>query len=151
MDSRLNDDGVLTIREGVILPVSELTFRFSRSGGPGGQNVNKVSTRVELFFDLRGTTALSDEVKSRLLDALGPRLTAAGVLRVVADRSRSQWRNRQDAVETLVALLGKAFVRKRKRISTLPTPAARERRLARKKQQGDRKRQRTSRSREDEA
>ena len=117
--------------------------QFVRSSGPGGQNVNKVSTAVQLRYAL-GRAALPDDVRRRLIRLAGSQLTREGDLIIQASRYRSQGRNRADARERLVALLRKAASRPRARIATTPTRAARERRLDNKRRRSRLKRQRRS-------
>lgn len=121
---------------------SELDFDFIRSSGPGGQNVNKVATGVQLRFNVRDTTAFSDEVRARLTGLAGRRMTRDGVLVITARRHRTQERNRQDAIARLVELISEASKRPRKRRPTRPTRASREDRIAEKKHRGRVKRTR---------
>jgi ribosome-associated protein len=106
------------------IPEQELTFEFIRSSGPGGQNVNKVSTAVRLRFDVRNSAALADEVKLRLLVLAGRRATKEGELVLLGQRHRTQEKNRQDVVERLEELVARALVAPRKRRATRPTRAA---------------------------
>ncbi len=124
------------------IPESELSFSFARSGGPGGQNVNKVSTRVELRFDIGASRALDAAQKSMLFAALGQRAVTGGILRVRSDASRSQWNNRQDAVRKFVRLLTRALEPVKKRAPSRPTRASRTNRLESKKKAGAVKRMR---------
>jgi ribosome-associated protein len=127
---------------------NEMTFDFIRASGPGGQNVNKVSTAVQLRFNARQSGGLSPEVYYRLKKLAGKRLTEDGVLIIQARRFRSQDKNRQDALDRLVALIRKAAEKPKPRKKTRPTRASKERKLAAKQLRGRLKktRQRVSRT-----
>ena len=112
-----------------LVPEAELEFRFFRAGGPGGQNVNKVSTAVQMRFDAAGSPSLDEATRARLIKLAGSRLTNEGVIVISAVRFRTQERNRDDAVERLNALIEKARVAPVKRIRTKPTKGSKERRL----------------------
>jgi ribosome-associated protein len=122
--------------------VEELDFSFSRSGGPGGQNVNKVSTRVDLRFDVQRSSAFSDDQKSQLLHVLRSRLTKDGILHIQSQASRSQWKNREEAVRKLTVLLSKALSKRKRRLPTKRTRSSREKRFRAKKQAAAIKRRR---------
>jgi len=111
------------------IPEDELEFRFFRSGGPGGQNVNKVSTSVQMRFDVKNSPSLTDPVKERLMKLAGSRLTLDGVIVITAVRFRTQERNRADAIARLQALVDEASVAPTYRVPTRPTRASKERRL----------------------
>jgi ribosome-associated protein len=133
----------LRVGRGVVIPASELTVKFSRSGGPGGQNVNKRDTRVEVIFDVASTTAVTPDLRRRALSRLRGKLDAHGRLRVVSSTERSQARNRESALETLRDVLAAAFrPPPPPRRATKPTKAAKERRLASKRTRSKVKRQR---------
>ncbi len=133
----------------MVIPEQELAFEFIRSSGPGGQNVNKVATAVRLRFDVRGSTALADEVKVRLLVLAGRRATKEGEIVLLGQRHRTQEKNRQDVVERLEELVLRALVAPRKRRATRPTRAAGVRRLRAKRLQSDRKRGRSDAASDD--
>ena len=114
----------------------ELEERFIRASGPGGQNVNKLATAVQLRFDVRHSPSLPPQVRTRLERLAGRRLTRDGVLVINAQRHRTQERNRQDALERLIALIQGAAVAPVPRRPTKPTAGARERRLQSKKHRG---------------
>ena len=123
------DDDILRISNEVSIPRSELSFRFSRSSGPGGQHVQKSSTRVELLFDVVHSPSLSDPQRARVMDRLSGYIDSAGVLHLFAQSERSQWRNREETVERFQILMRKALQRRKKRKATHPSAASRERRL----------------------
>jgi ribosome-associated protein len=123
----------LQIMHDVAISESELTFTASRSGGPGGQNVNKVSSRVTLAFDVAASAALSQEQKQKILDKLRTRINKDGVLQVVSQRTRSQEMNRADAVERFSELLRQALTPQRPRIKTRVSAASKARRVEEKK------------------
>jgi ribosome-associated protein len=112
-----------------VVPEGELEFRFFRSGGPGGQNVNKVATAVQMRFDALNSPSLTEPVRARLMKAAGSRLTQDGVILITAVRFRTQERNRADAIARLQALVDAASVAPIYRVPTRPTRASRERRL----------------------
>jgi ribosome-associated protein len=124
----------LRVTRSVTLPLSEIELRTSRSSGPGGQHAQKSETRVEAVFDVEASSALSDAQKRRVAAKAGP------VLRAVAQDERSQLRNRELAIERLVAALREALHVERRRVATKPTAAARERRLEEKRRRGELKR-----------
>ena len=124
------------------IPRSELEYRATRAGGPGGQHVNTSSTRIELLWDLANSRVLDDDQRERIRERLSARLTADGRVRVVASDRRSQQQNKQSADERLAALIRHALHVPKKRKATKPTRASKERRLTHKKKHSDKKRQR---------
>ncbi len=126
--------------------VRELTFDFVRSAGPGGQNVNKVATAAQLRFDVRGSSALTAEVKARLIHLSGNRMTNEGVLVIEARRFRTQDKNREDAIARFTVLLMKSLEEPKLRRKTRPSKASKEKRLDFKKKRSEIKRTRQSRS-----
>ncbi len=123
----------IRITDTISIDEGEIEESFVRSSGPGGQNVNKLSTAVQLRFDVRRSPSLPNDVAVRLMRLSGKRLTKEGVLVIVAQNHRTQERNRADAQERLIALIQEAAVRPEKRIPTRPTRASREKRLEGKK------------------
>jgi ribosome-associated protein len=139
----------LEVRSGLVIPAAELTWSVSRSGGPGGQNVNKLSTKVTVRWCIAESAVLSDAWRARLLTRLAPRLTKQGELVVHVDSSRSQLDNRREARQRLAEIVREALHVAKKRRPTKPTKGSKRRRLAAKKQRGDTKRLRGRPPRDD--
>ena len=133
---------LLAVNESLSIPRTELDVRVSRSSGAGGQHVNKTSSRVEIFWNIVGSRAVSEEQRARLREKLASKLTMEGSIRVVASDMRSQSRNRELAEERLAELVRRALVIPRKRRATKPTRAAKEARLDSKKRHSTKKRDR---------
>ncbi|HVJ27332.1 MAG TPA: alternative ribosome rescue aminoacyl-tRNA hydrolase ArfB [Vicinamibacterales bacterium] len=133
---------MIQVTADIAIPESEISERFVRASGPGGQNVNKVSTAVELRFDPSQSSAITSEVRDRLRVIAGSRMTADGVLVIDARRHRTQAQNREDARERLADLLRQALVKPRRRRATRPGKGAVERRIEVKKRRSDTKRAR---------
>ncbi len=131
--------GYIEVRPGLVIPLSELQFQFSRSGGPGGQNVNRRETRVELLFDVRHSWSLSEEQRERLLGRLGSQLDSEGVLHIVAHAQRSQLRNRQEAIGRLVQVLRRALAVPKRRLPTRASKQAIQQRLTEKRRRSQAK------------
>ena len=128
------DGESIRVTRSVAIPAAEIELRFSRSSGPGGQHAQKTESRVEALVDVEASTALTPVQKRRVLAKAGP------VLRAIAQDERSQWRNRELAVERLVAALREALRVERPRVKTRPSKAAKERRLEEKRRRGATKR-----------
>jgi ribosome-associated protein len=124
----------IRVTRSVSIPRSEIELRFSRSSGPGGQHAQKTETRAEALFDVERSTGLTEAQKRRVIAKAGP------VISAVAQDERSQWRNRELAIERVVETLRRALAVERKRRPTKPTAAARERRLEQKRRRGATKR-----------
>jgi ribosome-associated protein len=133
---------VLEITPTLAIDDNELEERFVRSSGPGGQNVNKVSTAVELRFDVARSPSLTEEVRTRLRGLAGSRMTADGVLLIDAREHRTQAANREEARNRLVALIRQATIRPKRRRKTKPTAGSKERRIQTKKIRSSTKRDR---------
>jgi ribosome-associated protein len=138
----MSDATRLQITPAVAIPLAELSFRATRSGGPGGQHVNTSSTRIELWWDVARSPSLSEEQRGRVRARLATRLTEEGLLRIVVSETRSQAQNRERAIGRFEELLAAALVVAKRRKPTRPSRAAKERRLTEKKQQSARKQQR---------
>jgi len=136
---------VVRLTPGIEVPDETIVFKASRSAGPGGQNVNKVNTRVTVFFDVAGCESLSDDQKKRILRRLATRIDKKGVLRVVCQKFRTQKANRAGALERLAELLGAALARPPVRKRTRIPERARRRRLEEKRRRGALKRLRAER------
>ena len=137
---RDNRPAMIAVTEDLLIPDAELTFTATRSSGPGGQHVNKASTRVTLLFDVAGSPSLSEGQRARILERLATRVSREGILRVVSQQSRSQEANRRAAVEHFVELVRGALKRAPARRPTRATAAARDRRILQKKERGRLKR-----------
>ena len=140
----MSDESVLEITPDLRLPLSELDYRASRSGGPGGQHVNTSSTRIEVWWDVAGSPSLTEEQRAQLLQRLGPRLDSTGRLRLVSSGSRRQLRNREDVTERLQSVVAAALAVRKKRKPTKPSRAAKAARLEAKQRRAAIKRHRRS-------
>lgn len=140
-----DDDRTLSLGHGRSIPRGELVVRATRAGGAGGQHVNTSSTRVELLWNPRRSSALDEDERTRVTDRLAARLDAEGNVRVVASDTRSQKQNRELAESRLVALVRRALVVPRARKATRPTKASKERRLETKRRESRKKSERRTR------
>lgn len=134
--------GDVVINDSLTIPEAELDESFVRSGGPGGQHVNKTATKVELRWTPADSAVLTEAQRARIAARLGSRLNAAGELVITASGYRSQLRNREEARAQLAALVRAALVRRKRRVRTRPGRRAVERRLEEKKRRGQRKKDR---------
>jgi ribosome-associated protein len=119
--------------------LKEVSFKAIRSGGKGGQNVNKVSTKVELSFDLFSSNLLSEEQKEIIRKKLSSKISEGGIIRLTADSERSQFSNKEIVSEKFISLIKKALTPKKKRIASKPSEASKEERLKFKKEKSERK------------
>jgi ribosome-associated protein len=131
---------MIEITPEIAIDENEIQIDFTRSSGPGGQNVNKVSTAVQLRFDVEQSPSLPEEVRRRLVKLAGNRITKEGVLLIEASQFRTQEQNRQEALDRLVHLLRQAAHKPKIRKKTRPSKAAKQRRLEQKRRQGEKKR-----------
>jgi ribosome-associated protein len=133
----VSDD--VKVNDQATIPADELDFRFSRASGPGGQHVQKSATRVELLFDVVKSPSLTDAQRARILKRLAGYIDSDGVLHLVSQSERSQWRNRQEVVGRFQDLLRQALKRRKLRKPTQPTVASREERIRKKKRRSQTK------------
>lgn len=130
---------MIDVTPAIAIREEELQFQFKLASGPGGQNVNKVATAAELRFDVAASPSLPEAVRARLLALAGSRVTQDGELLITARRFRSQERNRQDAIDRLIALIRTAAEAPKPRVKTRPSRAAKQRRMDEKRRIGEKK------------
>ena len=133
---------MIRINKNIAIKENELTFKFIRSSGPGGQNVNKVATAVQLRFDVTSTQLLTEDVKTRLKSIAGRKVTKDGVLIIEANRYRTQEKNRQDAIARLIVLIDKSSQKRKRRIKTNPSASSNQKRIEIKKRLSEKKKMR---------
>jgi ribosome-associated protein len=143
------EHALLRVNDDLAIPLAEIRYRATRSGGPGGQHVNTSSTKIELEFDVAGSAALTDAQRARIQERLANRIDGAGVLRLSSSGSRSQLQNREDATERLARLIADALKERKRRRKTKVPRAAKEARLNEKKRRGRTKKQRGPVTRDD--
>jgi ribosome-associated protein len=141
---------MLQVTPSLSIPFQDLRFEFIHASGPGGQNVNKLATAVQLRYDVRNSSSIPEDVKARLIHLAGSKISTDGILLILAKRYRSQERNRTDALERFSRLVLRASELPRPRRPTQPGPAARQRRLASKKHRSTVKRLRQAAGSDDE-
>lgn len=137
------DEEALTINEQLAIPLSELSFRFSRSSGPGGQHVQKTATRVELLFDVANSPSLTDVQRAKILERLQGYIDTSGLLHLVAQSERSQLRNREEVTTRFQSLMRQALKTRKRRKATRPSAASKERRIRKKRHRSQIKKWRT--------
>ena len=138
----MNDEMTIRISQQSSIPLQELVFRFSRSGGPGGQHANRSETRVELLFDVGRSPSLAESQRERILTRLSHLIDKDGILHLVSGSTRSQHQNREEVIARLKSLLMEALRPRKKRRPTRPSRSARQRRLESKRRQSAKKRDR---------
>jgi len=146
---RTDQDSIIIDRD-LEIPLEELAFRFSRSGGPGGQHANRSETRVELTFDVASSPSLTEAQRALLLDRLSPMLDKEGLLHLASGRTRSQHQNRQAVIARFQALLQRALRQRKRRRPTRPSWAAQDKRLEKKRRLSAKKRARRRPTRDEE-
>ncbi|CAN5800494.1 alternative ribosome rescue aminoacyl-tRNA hydrolase ArfB [soil metagenome] len=140
--AQVPEHALLRVTDELLIPLSELTYRATRAGGPGGQHVNTSSTRIELVFDVAASPSLSDAQRARILERLATRIDGEGLLRLASSASRSQHQNREDVTQRLARLLADALKERKARRKTRVPRAAKEARLKEKKKRGQVKKHR---------
>ena len=133
------DEDWIQINSGLSIPLAELSFRYSKSSGPGGQHVQKSYTRVELLFDVLGSPSLSEAQREKLVERLGGYVDSAGMLHLTSQSERSQRRNKREVIARFQTMMRAALKRRKRRKATRPTAESKERRLKKKKQRGETK------------
>jgi ribosome-associated protein len=141
--SPVPEHALLTVNEQLAIPLAELTYKATRSGGPGGQHVNTSATRVELEFDVVSSPSLSDAQRARISERLANRIDGSGILRLASSEHRSQHQNRESVTARLAMLLADALKERKRRKKTRVPRAAKEARLKAKKKRGETKRGRS--------